>query len=261
MTAQQHRRLRYTINVLPRLALSSLLLISSGLVYSQSLDLDTVLEQVINAYGGEENLHKLDSQIQEWAVVALMGNRHGSDVRTIRIPDQLKVELTYPGKTETRIINREASHVIYGAAPAKIAVQPQRDAMRLQLMRLYSPLVLRDRRDSLTLSAEGESCALSLVENDVSVDYLINTKNWHIEKVVGSLAINGSEMQFLTEYSNFTFRDGVLVHERENKFAAGVNTAVLQLRRITLDTDLEDTDFLPPEAIIRQPKQDRKDII
>ncbi len=261
MTDHQHRPPRCAMNVLPHLTLSFLLLIFSGPGYSQSLDMDTVLEQIISAYGGEENLHKLDSHIQEWAVVALMGNRHGSDVRTIRIPDQLKVELTYPGKTETRIVNREASHVIYGGAPAKIAVQPQRDAMRLQLMRLYSPLVLRDRRDSLTLSAEGDSCALSLVENDVRVDYLINTNNWHIEKVVGSLAINGSEMQFLTEYSNFTFRDGVLVHEKENKFAAGVNTAVLQLKRITLDTDLGDTDFLPANAIIGEPKQDQKDII
>jgi len=261
MTDHQHPPPRCAMNVLPRLALSFLVLIFSSTVYSQALDLDTVLEQIISAYGGEENLHKLDSQIQEWAVVALMGNRHGSDVRTIRIPDQLKVELTYPGKTETRIVNGEASHVIYGRAPAKIAVQPQRDAMRLQLMRLYSPLVLRNRRDSLTLAAEGESCALSLVENGVRVDYLINTNNWHIERVVGTLAINGSEIQFLTEYSDFTFRDGVLVHERENKFAAGVNTAIVRLIRITLDAELKDTDFLPNGDVLTQPIQDKHDII
>jgi len=261
MTDQQHPPPQCAMNVLPRLGLSFLLLIFSGPGYSQSLDMDTVLEQIISAYGGEENLHKLDSHIQEWAVVALMGNRHGSDVRTIRIPDQLKVELTYPGKSETRIVNREASHVIYGGAPAKIAVQPQRDAMRLQLMRLYSPLVLRDRRDSLTLSAEGDSCALSLIENGIRVDYLINTNNWHIEKVVGSLAINGSKMQFLTEYSNFTFRDGVLVHERENKFAGGVNTAILQLRRMTLDAELKSTDFLPNGDVLTQLTEDQSDII
>ena len=110
----------------------------------------------------------------------------------------------------------------------QVAGQPQSDAMRLQLMRLY---------------------------------YLVNTSNWRIEKVVGSLAMKGGEMRFLTEYSDFTFRDGVLVHERENKFAAGVNTAVLRLRQITLDTNLEDTDFLPADAIISKPKQDQEDII
>jgi hypothetical protein len=190
-----------------------------------------------------------------------MGNRHGSDVRTIRIPDQLKVELTYPGKKEARIINGEAGHVIYGDAPARAAVQPQRDAMRLQLMRLYSPVVLRDKLEFLTLAVDGKSCALTLFENGVRVDYLVNTGNWHIEKVVGSLAINGSEMQFLTEYSNFTFRDGVLVHEKENKFAGGVNTAILQLRRITLDAELKSTDFLPDGDALTQPTNDQNDVI
>jgi hypothetical protein len=249
------------MNALPRLALPLLLLIFSSTIYSQSLDLDTVLEQIIEAYGGEENLRKLDNQIQEWAVVALMGNRHGSDVRTIRIPDQLKVELTYPGKKETRIVNGKTGHVIYGDAPAQTAVQPQRDAMRLQLMRLYSPMVLRDKLESLTLAVDGKLCALTLFENGVRVDYLVNTSNWHIEKVVGSLAINGSEMQFLTEYSNFTFRGGVLVHERENKFAGGVNTAILQLRRITLDAELNGTDFLLNGDVLTQAIKDQHDII
>jgi hypothetical protein len=261
MADRQHPLPPCFMSVLPRLALSFLLLIFSSAVYSQTLDLDTVLDRIIDSYGGEENLRKLDSQIQEWAVVALMGNRHGADVRTIRTPDQLKVELTYPGKKETRIVNGEASHVIYSGAPAQIAIQPQRDAMRLQLMRLYSPLVLRDRLDSLTMMVEGEFCVLSLFENGVRADYIVNTDKWRIEKVVGSLAINGSEMQFLTEYSNFTFRDGVLLHERENKFVGGINTAVLQLRRITLDAVLKDTYFLPDDQDVTQTKQDQHDII
>ena len=68
-------------------------------------------------------------------------------------------------------------------------------------------------------------------------------------------------MQFLTEYSDFTFRDGVLVHERENKFAAGVNTAIVRLIRITLDAELKDTDFLPNGDVLTQPIQDQHDII
>ena len=249
------------MSVLPRLALSFLLLIFSGTVNSQTPDLDTVLDRIIDSYGGEENLRKLDSQIQEWAVVALMGNRHGTDVRTIRTPDQLKVELTYPGKKETRIVNGEASHVRYSGAPAHVATQPQRDAMRLQLMRLYSPLVLRDRLDSLTMTVEGEFCVLSLFENGVRADYIVNMDKWRIEKVVGRLAINGSEMLFLTEYSNFTFRNGVLLHQRENKFVGGINTAVLQLHRITLDAVLKDTYFLPADKDVTQTKQDQHDVI
>jgi len=68
-------------------------------------------------------------------------------------------------------------------------------------------------------------------------------------------------MQFLTEYSSFAFQDGVLVHERENKFAGGVNTAVLRLRRIVFDADLNDSDFLPDEEPGEQPGKDQDDII
>ena len=228
-----------------RLPCFLLLTFFSASVQTQGLDTDSVLEKMIHAYGGEENLRKLDSVVQQWDIVALMGNRHGKDVRSVRVPDQLRVELTYPDKQETRILNGADSHVIFDDRGAAVAAKPQREAMRLQLMRLYSPLTLRDRRDSLELVLEGEYCALSLLEGGLRVDYLVDMESWRIEKVVGTLAINGGEMRFLTEYSDFAFVDGVLVHQKENKYAGGVNTAVLQLRHVELRADLPDETFLP----------------
>ena len=64
-------------------------------------------------------------------------------------------------------------------------------------------------------------------------------------EVVGTLTVNSTEMQFLTEYSDFKFVDGVLVHQKENKFAGGMNTAKLQLRRVTFDVRLDDEIFMP----------------
>lgn len=248
------------MKVLPHIALSCLLVICASVVHAQSPDLDTVLENIIESYGGEENLRKLNNQIQEWSVFAKMGNRHGIDLRTVRAPDQLKVELTYATKKEMRIINGDEGLVAYGNAPAQVAVHPQLDAMRLQLMRLYSPLVLRDKLESLSLTVDGDFCAVTLFENGVRVDYVVTMDNWRIEKVVGSLAMQGGEMQFLTEYSGFTFHEGVLIHQREDKFAGSVNTAVLQLRRITLDADIKDTDFLPSDKHSTQPDWEQKDV-
>ncbi len=208
-------------------------------------DLASVLDRLVHSYGGEDNLRKLDNVIQEWRFVAVRGNRHGIDVRSIRMPRQLRVELTYPDKRETRILNGEESHVIFNDEPARTAGQHQRDAMRLQQMRLYSPLNLRDRIDSLELVLEGRNCALSLVENELRADYLVNMDTWRIEKVVGTLTVNGTEMRFLTEYSDFAFVDGALVHRKENKFAGGVHTAVLQLHSITLDAEMNAGLFLP----------------
>ena len=130
--------------------------------------------------------------------MALSGNRHGTDVRSIRIPGRLKVELTYPEKKETRVLHGDSGWVIFDDRPAETANAPQRDAMKLQLMRLYSPLALRDRIDALSLTAEGDWLALSLTEDGLRTDYLVNKEKWRIEKVVGTLRINGNEMRFLT---------------------------------------------------------------
>ena len=231
--------------MLSKLAVALLLLCVCGTAGAQDLGVREVLDNMIEAYGGKDNLRKLDAFVQHWEMVALMSKRHGTDVRSVHVPGRLKVELTYPDKQETRILNGNASHVIFNRQAPRQAAPPQHDAMRLQLMRLYSPLVLEDRAEALSLTVEGGLCALTLQEHGVQADYLVDMDSWRIEKVVGTLSINGTEMQFLTEYSDFRFHEGVLVHGKENKYAGQVNTAVLTLRDITLDASLADDVFEP----------------
>jgi hypothetical protein len=207
--------------------------------------LTDVLDRMVDAYGGVENLRKLDHMVQEWDFLALMGNRRGSDVRSVSLPGQLRVELTYPDKKEIRVLNGEAAHVLFDGRPPAPAQAPQRDAMRLQLMRLYSPLTLRGKIENLRLTAEGGLLALSLFENGLRVDYLVNPDEWRIEVVVGTLSINGGEMRFRTEYSDFAFVEGVLVHRAENKYAGSVNTARLRLLRVQLGAEFGTQHFRP----------------
>ena len=213
--------------------------------YAQASDLHTVVDQIIQAYGGEQNLRKMDNMTQEWDLVALMGKRHGTDTRHVRSPGKLRVDLNYPEKSETRILNGDVAQSIFNGAPPVNVTGIQLDAMRLQLMRMYSPLMLKSKIGSMSLEESGEFLALSLAENGVHVFYLVNQENWHIEKVAGSLMMNGREIQFLTEYSDFAVIEGVLVHHKENKYASGVNTARLQLRQITFDASLDNSLFMP----------------
>lgn len=214
--------------------LAPLLALSSPLT-AQTLDREAVLTNLIEAYGGEAKLRKLNNAVQEWDMVALMSKRHATDVRTIRIPDQLVVELTYPQKVERRMLEGDTGLVSFDDGHPYPATDPQRDAMRLQLMRLYSPLVLQDKIENLTLTIEGDYCGLTLVEHGVRADYLVNQDTWRIEKVAGTLSMGGQDMRFLTEYSEFEFVDGVLVHRKENKYAGNVNTAVLSLKNIRFE--------------------------
>ena len=136
------------------IVLAGLLLACASTVCAEEPNLEALLQQIIAEYGGEENLRKLDNHIQEWDVVALVGARHGTDTRRIRVPDQLKVEISYPDKQERRIVNGESGYFMHGNSPPRLASKPQKDAMRLQLMRHYSPLVLRGKLDSLSLGKQ-----------------------------------------------------------------------------------------------------------
>ena len=224
-----------------RISALVLVLLLTPQLQAQVPDPATVLDRMIAAYGGEENLRKLDNAVQEWDMVAMMSKRHGTDVRHIRIPGQLMVELTYPQKVERRMLEGDTALVSFNGDHPYPATDPQRDAMRLQLMRLYSPLVLRDRIANITLTMEGELCALTLEEHGVRADYLVNLDTWRIEKVAGTLNMGGQGMRFLTEYSDFEFIDGVLVHRKENKFAGNVNTAMLSLKNLRFGSALEDS--------------------
>lgn len=223
--------------MLTRILCLAALLVLPPVLQAQSLDRQAVLDKLVTAYGGEENLRRLDSVVQEWEMVALMSKRHGTDVRTIRIPGQLQVVLTYPEKVERRMLAGDVGRVSFNGGDSYPATEPQRDAMRLQLMRLYSPLVLRDRIDKVTLTIDGDLCALTLEEHGVRADYLVNLDTWRIEKVAGTLNMGGRDMRFLTEYSDFEFVEGVLVHRKENKYAGNVNTAVLTLKNIRFDAE------------------------
>jgi hypothetical protein len=80
----------------------------------------TVLDRLIHTYDGESNLGKMDNMIQKWDFVAMMGKRHGTDTRSIHAPNQLRVELSYPDKSETRILNGDSAHVIFKVEPQRM---------------------------------------------------------------------------------------------------------------------------------------------
>ena len=205
--------------------------------------LDVVVDKLIEAYGGEVRLRSAERMIQEWDFLSLATNQRGTDRRSLLLPGHLKVELTYPHKSEVRLLTGKEGFVAFSASGVRAAPPMQRDAMRLQLMRHYSPLALRDRIGHLELRSGDRHEVLSLREFGLRVDYYVNVDTWHVERVVGHLPVGGGEMTFVTEYSDHGKVDGILVHRRENKFAGDVNTARLHLRSIEFDVEFGDADF------------------
>ena len=191
-----------------------------------------VIEKLIHHYGGAENLRKLDNMSQSWTMATGAGKGAGTDVRQIAIPGRLRVELTYPDRREIRLLNGDRGYQVFDRGAPRVATTPLRDAMRLQLLRLYSPLMLQRRLASLQLLQEQDRLVLQLEEAGIRLEYGVDLRRWEITEVTGVLRMNGSDIRFLTRYSDFRMVDGVLVHHHEEKFAGNVPTASLDLQEI-----------------------------
>ena len=51
-----------------RIIIAGLLLVLSHTVMAETLDRDTVIERLIKSYGGEDNLRKANTMVQEWGL-------------------------------------------------------------------------------------------------------------------------------------------------------------------------------------------------
>ncbi len=197
---------------------------------ANSSSADTVVKQMISSYGGAEALEKLNNPYQQiWRLNAIAKNTQGNDLRNIALPEKLQVELTYPDSSETRILFGDHGLKIYNDTRQVKAEGPMLDSMRLQRMRLYSPLMLQERIANITLSEKDGRYCLTLKENGLVTDYHVNKKTHLIEMVIGTLQMGGMTMQFRTEYHDYKAKEGVMLPHREIKYAGNVNTAVLTL--------------------------------
>ena len=112
-------------------------------------------------------------------------------------------------------------------------------AMKLQVMRLYTPLVLKELKKTrtITLTSGADYNVLTLAGEGLTASYLVNRDTKRIERVVGTLNMGGREMAFRTDYADFKVVDGVLMHHSEDKYAGGVNTAFLTLKSLKLGVE------------------------
>lgn len=194
---------------------------------------DLLFDEMIGAYGGLENLRKLNSYTSVWAMEVKVRPQKGKVVNFVDQNGRLRVELAYPNRAETRVVSGSKGYKGYNNEPLKEVRGPKLDSMKLQLMRLYTPLTLKNKAGVTVTEGKGVKY-ITLKEGALTSIYYVNDITFRIEKVVGKLNMGGREMEFQTEYSDFKKVDGVLMHHKENKFAAGMNTAELFLKEIKL---------------------------
>lgn len=215
----------------------SLLVFTVGCKGKPASPATLLLDEMITAYGGEGALKTLNSYSSFWDMRVQVRAEEGEAVVHVEQPNNLRVELIYPQRSEVRILRGNKAFKQYDDAPPRPVTGPQLDAMKLQLMRLYTPLTLKgfSKKGLITLGEDRGYKTLTLVKDGLTAVYYVNQGNLMIENVIGTLNMNGREMQFMTIYSAFKKIDGVAMHQNENKYAGGVNTAILYLKELRVD--------------------------
>ena len=200
-----------------------------------------LLTGLIEEYGGEEALKGFSTSLVRWDIEAIARGDKGEDVRYLELPDRLRVELNYTTSGELRVINGEEGLKGFKDSQGRVtmgpALGPPLLGMKLQRMRLHTPLMLMKKKAFLTVSEKDGFKVITLVDGPLTANYYVNPGKRRIEVFVGKLdmgGMGGRTIEFKTEYSDFKMVSGLLMHHREVKYAGGTNTAVLALKELRL---------------------------
>ena len=197
------------------------------------LNKEAVIDKMVKVYGGEALLIHVSSYDQVWAIDRKVGSKEGIDYRQVTLPDYLKTKLVYEKSSETRTVLKDKGIKEIDGKTVE-PKGPMLDAMRLQLMRLYSPIVLKHKIKDITLSSSDSHYELSLPKGTILTRYFVSKKSFLIEKVIGKLTMGDKSMEFKTLYQDYRDVNGLMLAHKEVKYAAETHTAVMTLKDMRL---------------------------
>ena len=203
----------------------------TGALNAKESNPGAVLDKMIQAYGGEKSLARLNDYKQVWNVKFMTSDKSGFDNREVKMPHKLRTEIVYPERTEVRMIENGTATKIFSGRAAPIR-GPMLNAVKLQLMRLYHPLVLKERLKDLSLRENKKQYIFVLKNGTLTIEYIVSKRTHLIQQAIGRLKMGPQQMQFLTRYEDFKRREGVMVPHKETKFVGGMNTAVMTLKEM-----------------------------
>lgn len=209
---------------------------------------DALVEQILAAYGGREALAKVKAYRMEGTVTSVMRGS-GATVRTFERPDRLKIVIDYPGRLETRILDRERGWRSNPDGALTVADDFLLTSMVLQAARANLPWILDERRAALVSLAPMDGGKLRGLElplgQGLALTAYVESATGRIVRSSGVLTSPAMTTNFATDYSDFRAVDGVLFPFREANFASNQSTGETVITRIAVNPPLTDADFKP----------------
>ena len=213
----------------------------------------TLIDRVIEAYGGRAALEQVRSYRLDGRIVATFQGREGPMVRLFRRPNRLRVELRYPGEPEIRIVDGAKGWRSTGGADPEVVTGPLLDAMILQAARANVPWILLERaaeaRTIEPLERDGRTLAGIEIPLGAGLAFraYVDPETHRVAVSQGRFDHHGMATWFETAYGDFRLVQGVWFAFREENFASGARTGETTIEKVTVNPKTGPADFTVPK--------------
>lgn len=224
-------------------------------VAAETQRITSVIEKVINAYGGKEIIEGIQCMHIKGKTEAFMLQDSGSYELYFKRGKKLRVETRYGRSSELRILNGDRGYRSTNTMPVEEVFGARYFAMvyHFKHLDLLHDLV----KGTYQIQSMGKS---SLGGSDVEVfhlndkdgaimDIYIDERQFLILKVTGYFKERDKGIDLSAEFSDFRKVDGSLFPFRITNYAGGLKIAQTVIDKYFLNPDI--TDFLFEPAIIR----------
>jgi hypothetical protein len=205
-----------------------------------------LVRRCVDAYGGPAAVARAALRREEGTVTSLLHpGQRGRIVRAYARPARLRVEVTFDGETEVRVLDGDR-----GWRQGREAAGPHLVSMILQAGRLDLPALLQAFAGRLAdrgeVEADGKRLrALALeLRPGVVLEADLDPATGRILRSRGR-AEGGMPVEFVTTYGDFRRVDGLLVAFHEGNWANGSTTGETVLTRVEVPGTLPDATFRP----------------
>lgn len=213
-----------------------------------SLDL---VAKIVQAYGGAQQIERVTALRAEGEINAFARGTRGTYKRFFQRPRLLWVETSYPGLTETRVLNGQLAWRTNDRDGIKGDAGPSRQAMIYQYKQLDLPYGLL--KGAYNLRYVGESMVGSLTTQVMEVwddegpamQVNVDTAAHVIVKVTGILKAGEKTMSLAAEFSDFRWVDGTLLPFRVHNFAADTAISETVMTRYAVNPAPDAELFVP----------------
>lgn len=190
-----------------------------------------IVSRVLDAYGGEKALRAERGYHATGDQRAVQTDKAIHTQRWFGRPDRLFLDLAYPDHHEIRVTDGAKGWAGAGVDSLKAVSGIRLEAMRLQTVRLDTPLRLLEHVHELeSRGTDKDGCeVLRLpVGPGLHVDYHVDLKTYRITSVTEGMT-GPPSIEFTANYDDFRKVDGVLVPFRETTYAGDTETSTYQV--------------------------------